>query len=213
MAQLYAHEEAVSPWVVLGLKPGCPEPEVKHVYDRLLAAFAEENFMESPQSWVQAHQAYMAIDNAFDSIVDGSAGSAAVELKSLTDELPPKLGQLLVASGTITLAELEAALKEQEKIDLPLGEILRNASLVTQMELDNFLLNQKLIKLPGDSPYHIGQRLIGLGLVTEDMVRIALVEQRTSGKSIGRILVERGWIAQEILNALLDAEVPDCCRD
>ena len=35
------------------------------------------------------------------------------------------------------------------------------------------------------------------------MVRIALVEQRATGKPVGSILVERGWLAQDILDALL----------
>jgi hypothetical protein len=74
------------------------------------------------------------------------------------------------------------------------------------MELDAFLLNQSQIKLPPDSPYLIGQRLIGLGLVTEDMVRIALVEQRTSGKPLGTILVDRSWLANDILTVLTIGE-------
>ena len=109
----------------------------------------------------------------------------------LAEDLPPKLGQLLVASGKISLYQLEMALAKQADANLPLGEILRREYLITEMELDSFLLNQRLIKLPCDCPHLIRQRLIGLGLVTEDMVRIALVQQRSTGKSVGAILVER----------------------
>jgi len=196
---------AICPYCILGLKAGAPAAQVEAAYQRLIDGFAEDNFMDSPQEWVQAQQAYMAIENAYKRIQEGDEDEPHPECReSEADQvnIPPKLGQLLVAAGVISLKQLEDAVAKQATVDLPLGEILKRSNLITQMELDAFLLNQSQIKLPPDSPYLIGQRLIGLGLVTEDMVRIALVEQRTSGKPLGIILVDRSWLARDILTVL-----------
>lgn len=198
------------PYLLLGLTPAAGQDEVAQAYQNLKSSLDEDDCLATPQSWVQARQAALSIEDAYKRILEGDADDAPKK-GNVEAWLPPKLGQLLVASGKITLEQLDEALKRQEVLQLPLGEILKSASLVTQMELDSFLLNQRLIKLPADTPHQIGQRLIGLGLVTEDMVRIALVEQRTSGKRLGEILVERGWLADEILDALacLEPELPD----
>ncbi len=199
----------ICPYCILGLKAGAPSPDVEVAYRRLIDGLAEDNFMDSPQEWVQAQQAYMAIENAYKRIVEGEEDEPHPECRESEEgqvNIPPKLGQILVAAGIISLEQLESAIAKQATVDLPLGEVLKRSNLITQMELDAFLLNQSQIKLPPDSPYLIGQRLIGLGLVTEDMVRIALVEQRTSGKLLGAILVERSWLALDILAVLTEAE-------
>ncbi|MBI4534487.1 MAG: hypothetical protein HY711_11135 [Candidatus Melainabacteria bacterium] len=209
MAQVRQSHSAICPYCLLGIKAGAPRAAVDSAYQRLIKNLNEENFMDSPQEWVQAQQAYMAIENAYRQIIEGDIDEVPVECQDgQAEAIPPKLGQMLIAAGIITLNELEEAIAAQKTLDLPLGEILKASSLITQMELDAFLLNQSQIRLPADSPYHIGQRLIGLGLVTEDMVRIALVEQRTSSKPLGRILVERGWLANDILKALVGDELP-----
>lgn len=196
----------VCPYNVLGLRTGASRAEVDAAFERLIRLFNEENFMDTPQAWVQAHQAFMNLENAYKRIVEGDIDQSFPECEepaSGPEAFHPKLGQMLVAAGLITLEQLEEAIAKQRTVDLKIGEILKGMSLVTQMELDSFLLNQSLIKLPVDSPYQVGQRLIGLGLVTDDMVRIGLVEQRTTGKHLGEILVDRGWLASDILEALL----------
>ena len=216
MTQVQQSKHVICPYCILGIKMGASRLEVDAAYKRLIMNFAEENFMDTPQEWVQAQQSYMAIDNAYQRIVEGDEDQSLPECRESTEDtvsIPPKLGQMLVAAGLITLDELEEAVAKQTTLNLPLGEILKGSSLITQMEIDAFLLNQKQIKLPPDSPYLIGQRLIGLGLVTEDMVRIALVEQRTSGKPLGRILVERHWLANDILKVLLNEETIDVGQD
>lgn len=199
----------ICPYCILGIKSGASHLEVEAAYQRLIKEFAEEKFMDSPQEWVQAQQAYMAIESAYQQIIQAESDQEHPTCRESEGDIagiPPKLGQMLVAAGIITLGQLEEAIRKQDTIDLPLGEILKSSSLITQMELDTFLLNQKQIRLPPDSPYLIGQRLIGLGLVTEDMVRIALVEQRTAKKPLGQILVERGWLADDILKVLDNEE-------
>jgi hypothetical protein len=203
---------AISPYSVLGVEPGASRDEVDATYTHLVQVLDEENFMDTPQSWVQAQQAYMAIESAYKRITDGDVEEARAGGED--ESLAPKLGQILVAEGLITLEELNDAIQRQKsEDDLPLGEILKQSSLVSQMELDKFLLNQRLIKLPADSPYQLGQRLIGLGIITEDMLRIALVDQRNSEKPLGQILVDRNWLAEDILAALLEECRGACFAD
>jgi hypothetical protein len=205
--------QAVCPYCVLGLKAGASGNQVEEAFNRLIKTFDEEKFMDTPQSWVQAQQACMCIENAYKRIAEGDTEEVLEECQESEAEadglVHPKLGQMLVAAGLISLEQLEEAISKQKSVDLKIGEILKGMNLVTQMELDSFLLNQSLIKLPLGSPYHFGKRLIGLGLVTEDMVRIALVEQRTSQLSLGRILVNRHWLAEDVLQALMESGAED----
>lgn len=202
MVQVQPNQRLFCPYSILGVKHGTSLEQVEAAYNRLIKIFDEENFMSKPQSWVQAQQAQLAIENAYNRINNSAQEVLSEECAESNDSVPPKLGQLLVAAGIITLEQLDKAIAQQATLNLPLGEVLKGSSLITQMELDSFLLNQRLIKLPPDSPYEIGQRLMGLGLITEDMLRIALVEQRNSGKTITQILLDRHWLDESILDAL-----------
>ncbi len=74
--------------------------------------------------------------------------------------------------------------------------------MISQAELDGLLLGQQLISLPADLPHKIGQRLMALGLVTEDMIRIALIEQRTFSRNLEDLLVAHGWLDKEVMKIL-----------
>ncbi len=205
ITHIYQIQHTISPYTILGIKEGSPHHKVEQAYQHLLRQFKQESLMNHPQSWVQTQQALMAVEDAYKRIVEGEPEISSEEAEQyLSEPLHPKLGQLLVASGVITLEQLEEAIAQQKTLNLPLGEILKNSSLITQMELDTFLLNQCLINLPPDSPHALGQRLLGLGLITDDMLCIALLEQRTNNKLLGEVLVDRGWLSHEILNVLIE---------
>jgi hypothetical protein len=199
-------QRTISPYTILGIKPGRPKSQIEAIYRRLAQALDDEQFTRTPQCWVQSQQAYLAVEDAYARIADGSAEEEREYGVDYEDEpIPARLGQMLVAEGLITLEQLEQALKDQASNHAPLGEILKTSSLITQMELDAFLLNQRLLRLPADSPHHIGQRLIGMGLITEDMLRIALLEQRTKDAPLGTVLIEHCWVAPEILAAIMES--------
>jgi len=201
----YQTKHTISPYTILGVKEGSSQHTVTQACQHLLRRFKQESLMNHPQSWVQTQLALMAIEDAYKRIVEGDPELSSEEAEQyLCEALHPKLGQLLVNSGVITFEQLEEAVTQQKTLDLSLGEILKNSSLITQMELDTFLLNQCLINLPPDSPYALGQRLLGLGLITDDMLCIALLEQRTNNKLLGEVLVDRGWLSQEILDVLIE---------
>jgi len=49
----------------------------------------------------------------------------------------------------------------------------------------------------------IGERLVAQGLITEGQLNVALQEKKTSGKMLGAVLVDLGFISEEILSKFL----------
>src|SRR5262249_19197564 len=49
----------------------------------------------------------------------------------------------------------------------------------------------------------MGDRLVALGLITEDQLNVALQEKKISGKMLGEVLVELGFLDEETLIAFL----------
>jgi type II secretory ATPase GspE/PulE/Tfp pilus assembly ATPase PilB-like protein len=56
---------------------------------------------------------------------------------------------------------------------------------------------------PGKRAVRIGERLLELGLIGSDQLEVALFEQKRSGKMLGAVLVELGFITQDVLASLL----------
>ncbi len=55
----------------------------------------------------------------------------------------------------------------------------------------------------GAPPIRLGDRLIQLGLITQDQLRIALVEQSTTGKPLGEALLALGFTTEEAMRGAL----------
>ena len=197
-------------YTVLGLSDSAPEAAISKAYKQLRSRLDPETFPADSLGRVQSAQCLLSIENAYRTLSNPTA-KANYERdwknsfkESLSGELQPKLGQLCVAAGIITLEELERAIESQTSLDLPLGQILQEKQLISQAELDGLLLGQQLISLPADLPHKVGQRLMAIGLVTEDMVRIALIEQRTFNKPLEELLIAHGWLDPEILKTLAE---------
>src|SRR5512139_1332832 len=54
---------------------------------------------------------------------------------------------------------------------------------------------------------HIGQILISFGVLTEDQLRIALLEQMKTKRPLGKILVELGFISEATLRDALSEKL------
>jgi len=197
-------------YLVLGLDEGASEDAVRAAYTRIRSS------LEDPSRWqegslgrIQAHQCLLSIEHAFSTLTNpvlksGYEAEWKNHIKGAQDgEIQPKLGQLCVAAGIITIEQLEDAIASQTSMNLPLGQVLQQNKLISQTELDGLLLGQQLIRLPIDSPHSIGQRLMAIDLVTEDMVRVALIEQRTFDRPLEDLLVLHGWLDKEILHILV----------
>ncbi|MBX9688419.1 MAG: hypothetical protein K2X27_17045 [Candidatus Obscuribacterales bacterium] len=190
---------AICPYLILGLERSATRLEVETAYWRLQEALDEGRFLHSPQAWVQAGQALMEVENAYQRILQGDYNESD---ESAAEPFWPKLGQILIAAGKINIRQLHDAIAEQEAEHQPLGEILKKKNLISEDELSAFLSSQDLIHLPDDSPYISGLRLIGLRIVPEDMVCIALIEYCDFNTNIESNLMDRGWLSPEVLDAI-----------
>jgi general secretion pathway protein E/type IV pilus assembly protein PilB len=56
---------------------------------------------------------------------------------------------------------------------------------------------------PAKPPVRLGEKLVSLGLISEDQLQIVLTEQKNSKKLIGAILVEMGFITESALGEVL----------
>jgi hypothetical protein len=194
-------------FTILGIPENSNRADIESAYGSLHSRLRVSDYEPGSLGYVQCQQALLSIEDAHDTLVDPIRLQNYKEkwLREFhaDDDIQPRLGQLCVAAGVITFEELEQAVETQQKLDLPLGQILQEKRLITQSELDGLLLGQQLINLPPESPYSIGQRLIALGLVTEDMVRIALIEQRTFDRRLGELLVAHGWMDKRVLETVM----------
>lgn len=194
-------------YTVLGIPENSETFEVEKAYSSLRSRLRLSDFQPDSQGYDQCRIALDAIEEAYNTLTDPTLlrlyKTRWTEYCRSEDEIQPKLGQLCVAAGVISYEELNHVVETQQKLDLPLGQILQEKHLITQAELDGLLLGQQLINLPPESPHSIGQRLIALGLVNEDMVRIALIEQRTFDRRLGELLVAHSWVDKQVLETIV----------
>lgn len=52
-------------------------------------------------------------------------------------------------------------------------------------------------------PVRLGDKLVGLGLITQDQLRIALQEQKSTGKQLGEALLVLGFVTEDAMRAAL----------
>jgi len=66
------------------------------------------------------------------------------------------------------------------------------------------VVNQEAVESePQKKPVRIGDKLIALGLISNDQLQIALLEQKTSKKMLGSILIEMGFVTESTLGEVL----------
>jgi hypothetical protein len=142
------------------------------------------------------------------------------------------LGALLVDRGLIVADELQAALAEQQRSGRKLGEILVAQSAITGSQLARILAEQVGLSLePADAPASslesaaleeaeeretaveplapawrpLGQVLLARSALSEAELEEALQVQRATGRRLGEIVVQRGYVTtQELVAAVID---------
>ena len=60
---------------------------------------------------------------------------------------------------------------------------------------------------PAKKPVRLGDLLIEKGLITQDQLRIALIEQKTMGKQLGEALLTLGFITEEMMRGALETNL------
>jgi type IV pilus assembly protein PilB len=122
--------------------------------------------------------------------VDGS--------KSDEPENPVRLGELLMAEGLLTPAQLEEALRVQSTPDgyAPLGHILITQKIVTRDQLLSVLERHRRSSKLGDI-------LLKSREIDRSQLEAALVQQRRTKEPLGEIMLRLGYISEERLRVAL----------
>jgi type IV pilus assembly protein PilB len=109
-----------------------------------------------------------------------------------------RLGELLLAEGLVTPAQLDEALRVQRAGDryAPLGHILVAQKIVTRDQLLSVLERHRRSSKLGDI-------LLKGGELTREQLDTALAEHRRSGQALGEVLLRLGLVSEERLRLAL----------
>ena len=83
------------------------------------------------------------------------------------------------------------------------NEMTASAPRVTDALAPPAVRQVPVAEKPAAPPMRIGDKLLSLGLISQDQLQVALTEQRSSKKLLGSILVEMGFITESALGELL----------
>lgn len=195
-------------FLILGIPETADEKAVDAAFEHLSNSLKASNFTDSQKTVDQATRCMALVREAHTVLRDenfrkkhSDEVKAAGETYS-PDQLKPFLGHVCVAAGIISYQELMDAVSKQTDIDLPLGQILQERRLITQTELEGMLMGQKLYGAPMRPLENMTKRLLALEVITLDMVKIAVIDQRTSMASLDELMTKRGWVSPALLDAL-----------
>lgn len=106
-----------------------------------------------------------------------------------------RIGELLLKAERITLDQLGLALNEQKQTGEKLGEVLVRRGWLTKYELDAVLAFQGRQGTGSASERaRLGHILLSAGLITSGQLNEALARQKLTGKRIGELLIEAGYV-------------------
>jgi hypothetical protein len=132
------------------------------------------------------------------------------------------LGEHLLERGFIVRSELEAGLAEQQQTGRKLGEILVASGALTASQLTRVLVEQAGLRVEDVQPdtmavatppetnagepwRPLGRVLVDRGAIAEPELEEALHVQRETGRRLGEILVQRGYVtAQALVSAVIE---------
>jgi curved DNA-binding protein CbpA len=199
-----------SMFLVLGIAESASEVQIDEAFRYLSKNLNPANFPSDSPASRQSTACMAKIVPAYQTVRDPNqrdlARATAIAESGRPfnpEDMKPFLGHICVAAGIISIEELGEAVSQQSDIDLPLGQILQERRLLSQTELEGLLMGQRLYGAPAKPPDPISRRLMALTAVSRDMVKIAMIDQRTNFmSSIPDLLVKRGWLDPEIFRII-----------
>lgn len=118
------------------------------------------------------------------------------------------LGEILREADLITEAQIQVALQDQQYSPLPIGEILVVRGWLHQETVDFFAESwPRMVKTRDRRP--LGYYLQQAYLLQEDQVNLILEEQRKLGVRFGSVAVLKSWVKQKTLDYFLEHLMPE----
>jgi hypothetical protein len=189
------------PYLVLGLAKDSSASKRQEAFKELSGALEPSRFEAGSRSSEQAGKALEACKSAFDAITSGSTEAINTSVgEGLSARL--RLGQLCLATDMISLEQLQEAVAEQAKSDKQLGEILQDMQFISQEELDGLLIGQELIVGDEEVKDPQAQRLLAMGVISEELAVLGLLETRLTGESFIEVLNRRDWLSNDVAQAI-----------
>jgi type IV pilus assembly protein PilB len=112
----------------------------------------------------------------------------------------PKLGEILINAGLITQEQLEEALKEQSQKGGYLGQILINKGFVTSGDI-NKILQQASPKIKQWDG--LAKMLMIENIITQEQLDKAVTKSNITKQSLDKVLIELGYISEAALASAL----------
>lgn len=113
------------------------------------------------------------------------------------------LGEILLGLKKVDQKTLDAALEDQKRLNVRLGEVLVARGILTQKELDYALALQR--GHDPDAPIlarkKLGDLLLETGKISPAQLQAALQQQHVSQKKIGEVLIEMGFVTRKDLDS------------
>lgn len=195
-------------YAIFDLPENSPDGHLHAAYTLIKARLEEASVDADVTCSRKIKRLIQTIDSAYNTLLEPDLKRVyqdKLDLAKTADitETHPRLGQLCVTSGIITMEQLGEAVEQQLKTGMPLGEVLQDMQFITQAELDGLLIGQQLIDAPSGVSDPVAARLVALNLITEDMALIAQIEAKSTGRSFKEIMRRHDWVEESILNAVL----------
>jgi hypothetical protein len=159
LKRLWGLKRVFSLYAVFGLSENSSEQAVEHSYNLLkkkleaaTTAGGDNQLAEKQKAKVLLvlEKSYKVLKNpAAKKSYQNQRDTASSEVISDTH---PRLGQLCVTSGIITVEQLAEAVDNQIQSGMALGEVLQDMQFITQHELDGLLMG---LMLPVLSPIRL----------------------------------------------------------
>lgn len=182
---------------VLGLADSADSEEIEKKYNNLIEKL-EQLCRLNPKS-----RAVKVINKIKEAYEDKKSSLHTGRSGGTTEFVKPRLGQLCVMAGIISMEQLGEAVNVQRQTGEPLGEVLEDKNFLSRSQLEGLLMGQDLYDLEDYTNDPFCRQLVALRLITEDMAFIAQMDEKASGQPKGDSLVERGWLEPEILRVFV----------
>ena len=134
-----------------------------------------------------------APDRALKNLLLDTGLTTEEELQQLIDE--SELGKLLVQENYIKKFQLELARQEQQKTGLPLWRTLVNLRFMSPDDINSILKDQMYRSQYTDLDELVGEILVNAKQLTPQQLEDAKKKQRSSSKTLGRVLTEENLIS------------------